>query len=278
MAKGKLLILDISGWIAPSLLANDVQAGPANKDGVLVAGPNRFFARLFELLRLVQPSYLVVACDASRDSLARTELFPAYKANRPPKSEMFARQSKMIYGILKELQFPLQRIARWEADDVAASYAASYSEDVGSTVIASNDKDLHQILDLPRTSIVLPTCAQVTAQQAEERWKVSVPLIRQVQALAGDRADGIPGAPGIGPAKAAKLVQQYGSAAAAKKAADELTPGLKIAMSQFDATLNLRLVTLKRNLPVEELPLWNTPKQPHVRHVLASSGLSAPQI
>jgi DNA polymerase-1 len=273
MSIDSLLLLDVSGWIAADVLGS--HGGAVNAEGVHTEGPGKFFTRLFELLIKQRPSYLVVACDSARETLERKQWFPEYKSKRPEKEPNITAQYQLIYKALKELEFPLCRVDRWEADDVVASYAHQFSEVMDSTVIVSEDKDLHQLLDLKNTTIFKRNGTTFLREHVEKHWGVPVEKIRHVQALAGDSSDGIPGARGIGVKKAVPLVLKYGTAKKAKAAADDLTSGTKIALKAFDAELNLKLVTLNRSLPIpEELPAWTQPTSTHARKVLHRFGLS----
>jgi DNA polymerase-1 len=275
MSNDTLLLVDVSGWIAVALFGNP--GGAANAEGVPVDGPNAFFRRLFALFEQESPGYLMIACDSPSDSLMRKQWFPAYKAKRPPKDEVFALQSKVIYKAMNALELPMCRIDQWEADDVIASYAHQYAGAMEKTIIASNDKDIDQLLDLENVRILKQDGSLFFRKHAETRWGVPVSKIRHVQALAGDSADGIPGAHKIGLKKAVPLILKYGSAKKAKAAAEEQTPGIKISLRNFDADLNLKLVTLHRSLPIpEDLHPWTPPPRSVIQKTLQRFGLTAP--
>lgn len=271
----KLLIIDISGLIARALKGAKVPDNAAPGSRAFKDPIDKFFQRFFSLLASESPNYLVIACDSPRATLSRTDWYPQYKEKRPPKTEVFQKQSALIYEILRELEMPMVKVAKWEADDVIASYVANYSHGITHVVVHSNDKDMHQLLVVPNMRITQPDGVIIRAPQAEARWNVPVNKIRQVQALAGDTTDGIPGAVGIGPAKAAPLIQKYGTAKAVKRCASELSEAQQKSLRDYDPDLNLRLVTLNPSIDIpSELEPWTSPTKKSVNTLLQNSGLS----
>lgn len=141
----------------------------------------------------------------------RRQYFPDYKKKRPSMPEDFVAQLPFIYKVCDLLQLPMVRQEGQEADDLLASLqkkALDYHED-SRVVIASSDKDLHQLVS-PRCSQYDPLKQRFFQEEdVREKWGVEPWQIPHVQALCGDPSDGIPGIPGIGLKTATQWIQTY---------------------------------------------------------------------
>ncbi|MEK7731121.1 MAG: DNA polymerase I, partial [Planctomycetota bacterium] len=212
-----------------------------------------FCSMLFSLIQKRRPDYLAMVMDVSDETVFRRELDPNYKAQRDPAPEALHVQADRIVSILSALGVPIYRLAGFEADDLIATIVERLRNEDVCVYVVSRDKDLEQLLsdrvrlfdpskDAEMDVAALLAAKGYTPQQAVE-----------VQTLAGDSTDNIPGVPGIGPKTAAKLIVQYGSADAVIEHADELTPRMGERVKAFAAQLSItrQLVTLRRDVPFD---------------------------
>lgn len=271
----KLLIFDLAGWIYPPLYA--YPGGETNAQGIPVKGPNEFFRRIFDVIFTERPYSILWAGESSRANLVRTQIYPKYKANRTEKDPVMVEQAKLIQRVLRELQFSVESVAQWEADDVIASICANFCDAFDQVVIASDDKDMDQLLTHQNVVRRKKDGSKWNQEDAKKRWEANeVEDIRQIQALSGDSADNIPGVKGVGLVKASELIKKYKTARATKEAAAEQTPALRRSLEEYDVSLNLKLVTLNPGLPVpQELPPWSPLKKAHINQTLSRFGLFA---
>ena len=176
-----------------------------------------FLNYLIRIREEFAPDYLAVVFDAG--SSQRKELYPEYKATREKMPEDLRESLGRIRSLLDALHHPVVEVEGFEADDVIASLARrvlALEEDI-EAVIVSGDKDFYQLLR-PGLRLFRParggragTSAEwVDESNASERFGVPPDRIIDYLALIGDSSDNVPGAPGIGPKTAVKLIEQYG--------------------------------------------------------------------
>ncbi|CAI9121873.1 DNA polymerase I [Brytella acorum] len=244
-----LVLIDGSGFIFRAFHALPPMASP---DGVPVNAVFGFTNMLTRLLRDHVGTHLAVIFDAGRITF-RNEIYPQYKAHRPPAPEDLIPQFALIRDATAAFGVPGIELPGWEADDLIASYAEAVTRDGGRCTIVSSDKDLMQLVG-PRVELLDPI-KQKPIREAEVIAKFGVPPDRviDVQALMGDSTDNVPGVPGIGPKGAAQLVSEYGDLDAILAAA----PGMKKSKRQEalvnhaeDARVSRRLVTLACDIPL----------------------------
>ena len=190
----------------------------------LPTGAVRLFAtKIFQFVRDgaagIKPTHLAIIFDKSENSF-RKELYPAYKGNRsePPEDLVpqfpLMRRTVQAFGLI-----PIEQ-DRYEADDLIATYAKQARERGADVLIVSADKDLMQLVG-PNVAMFDPASGQAGNVGAREERRIGeaevidyfgVPpsKVIDVQALAGDSTDNVPGAPGIGIKTAAQLIEEYG--------------------------------------------------------------------
>lgn len=212
-----------------------------------------FFQMLLNLLRDRRPDYLAMVLDADETKLQRRALYPAYKAQREPSPEDLHPQVARIIEILTAARVPLLQHEGFEADDLIATLVERLAHPDLEIVIVSRDKDLDQLLR-PGVCLYDPMSDKtLTAETlfAEKGWHPHQAI--DAQTLTGDTTDNVPGVHGIGPKKAAALLQKYGTAAAVMAHADELTPKQRENVLAFAPLLERtrQLVTLVRDVPLE---------------------------
>lgn len=226
-------------------------------DGEPTRGTYYFCRMLFALVDDHRPAYLAMAVDAPRKSTWRRALYPPYKMKRddlgPPPEEVIIQMTR-IKEIVKALGVPIIGAPGFEADDVIASLVDVCASDEVECVVCTRDKDLHQLVG--------PRCRVFDPQESEwcdeakvlERWGVPPHQVVEVQTLAGDTIDNVPGVPGIGLKKALALVQRFGSVDAIMEAAETLTPAVQRALRAADLKLCRQLVELRRDVPLDISP------------------------
>ncbi|RLW69709.1 MAG: DNA polymerase I, partial [gamma proteobacterium symbiont of Stewartia floridana] len=155
-----------------------------------------------------QPHYMAVVFDAPGGSF-RNELYPEYKANRPPMPEDLRCQIEPLHEIVQAMGLPLVMVAGVEADDVIGTLAVQATEAGMETVISTGDKDMAQLVN-PSVSLV-NTMSETTTDElgVVDKFGVRPDQIIDYLALVGDSADNIPGVPKCGPKTAAKWLKSY---------------------------------------------------------------------
>ncbi|WP_437310066.1 5'-3' exonuclease [Sorangium sp. So ce388] len=212
-----------------------------------------------------RPAYLAAAVECPRQDGSsptwRHELYPAYKAARPPKPPELLEQAARVRAIVEAMAIPVLEAPGFEADDaIAAGCARAVAAGLRVVVIAS-DKDLQQLasdrvtLWNPFPSSNIPVV--VGPDEVRARWKVGPELLGDILALAGDPVDGIPGVPGIGPAKAAALLRPHHRLARLLRSAGCVPgkAGENLRAHARAAVLSRQLVTLRADAPIR----WSLP-------------------
>lgn len=209
--------------------------------------------------------YVAVCCDAP--PYWRKDVLPEYKAQREAAPPQAVEQFRRVKERLRADGFLLWSAQGFEADDLLAFAAAAASKDGHRVVIASNDKDTHQLVT--DTVTVLSTMSGVHYTPAEvfNKHGVAPEKIRDFLSLVGDTSDNVPGVPGVGPKTAAALLNEFGTLDAvlaearkppATSDADETgsritKPKLKAALidNAEAALLARRVITLRTDVPID---------------------------
>ena len=218
------------------------------------------------------PTHLAVILDASGKSF-RNEIYPDYKANRPPSPEDLKPQFPLIRDATRAFSLPCIEEPGLEADDLIASYARAACERGWDVTIVSSDKDLMQLVGPHAGGRIemLDTMKNQRIEEPEVEEKFGVPptLVGDVLALMGDAVDNVPGIRGIGPKTATKLIQEHGSLEAALAAAPGMKPS-KLRDNLIEhaemARLSRVLVALKEDcalpVPLDVFKLGEIPPAP----------------
>ena len=218
------------------------------------------------------PTHLAVILDASGKSF-RNEIYPEYKANRPPPPEDLKPQFPLIRDATRAFSLPCIEEPGLEADDLIASYARAACERGWDVTIVSSDKDLMQLVGPHAGGRIemLDTMKNQRIEEPEVEEKFGVPptLVGDVLALMGDAVDNVPGIRGIGPKTATKLIQEHGSLEAALAAAEGMKPS-KLRDNLIEhaemARLSRVLVALKEDcalpVPLDDFKLGEIPPAP----------------
>ena len=183
-------------------------------DGTPTNAAFGFLSMLLKFIEMEQPDALVCAFDKGRPKF-RMEALEQYKAQRPPMDEELKAQFPVIENLLAAMNVPVVALPGWEGDDILGTVAARDEELGYRTLLVTGDKDAYQLAsDLTHivttkrgiTDVVIYGPAEV-----EERYGVTPAQFTDFLGLKGDKADNIPGVPGIGDKKAASMLQAYGN-------------------------------------------------------------------
>ncbi len=226
---------------------------------------------LRSVLDKLQPTHVAVAFDPKGGNF-RNEIYPDYKAHRPPMPEELAMQWPKVWEVTRAFRLPLICIDNFEADDVITTLARRAEKAGWEVTIVSSDKDLMQLVG--GQVHMLDTMKGTTYDPAgvAEKWGVPPSQVHDLLSLTGDTSDNIPGIPGIGPKTAAGLLATYGSLESVLQHAEEVKQP-KRRQSLIDhadaARLAYELVALCDTAPVAE-SLDDLAVQPPDREKLAT--------
>lgn len=215
---------------------------------------------LKSLLRQYNPSQMVVVFDAKGPTFRNT-MYAEYKAHRPPMPDDLRTQIEPLHQIIHALGLPLLCISGVEADDVIGTLAVQASAAGRHVLISTGDKDMAQLVDQHVTLINTMTDTILDPAGVRDKFGVGPELIIDFLALMGDKADNIPGLPGVGEKTAQALLQGLGSIKTLYQRLDDIAAlgfrGSKTIaekMREFKAQLELsyQLATIKTDV---ELPM-----------------------
>lgn len=224
-------------------------------DGTPVNAVSGFCNMLFKLLRDLddseRPSHLAVIFDAGKKTF-RNDIYPEYKAHRPPAPDDLIPQFKIIHDAVEAFNLPSIQLAGYEADDIIATYAKQAESDGSKVTIVSTDKDLMQLVSEDVTMLDTMKNRHIGIEEVTEKFGLGPEKVIEIQALAGDSADNIPGVPGIGVKTAALLLSEYGDLDTLLERAGEIKQNKRrenlIEFADL-ARLSLELVTLSLDVP-----------------------------
>ncbi len=228
-------------------------------DGLPVGAVAGFCNMLWKLLREGltpaegdEPTHFAVIFDAKGDNF-RNEIFPDYKANRPSPPEDLVPQFGLIRQAVVAFGLPSIELAGYEADDLIATYTRLATEAGAEVTVIASDKDLMQLVDGRVSLFDTMKDRRIGAAEVVEKFGVPPEKVVDVQALAGDPVDNVPGVPGIGVKTAAQLIGEYGDLETLLARAGEIKqPKRRQNLLEFagQARISRRLVELDRNAPV----------------------------
>src|SRR6202795_4945970 len=188
---------------------------PLNRksDGLQVNAVLGFCNMLWKLLRDMpednRPTHLAIVFDKSEITF-RNKLYPDYKAHRPPAPDDLIPQFALIREAVRAFDLPCLEQGGFEADDLIATYARLAGERGATATIVSSDKDLMQLVTDKVTMYDTMKDRRIGIAEVIEKFGVPPEKVVEVQALAGDSTDNVPGVPGIGIKTAAQLIVEYG--------------------------------------------------------------------
>jgi DNA polymerase-1 len=224
LAKGDhLFLVDGSSYIFRAYHA----LPPLNRksDGLQVNAVLGFCNMLWKLLRDMppgdRPTHLAIVFDKSEVTF-RNQIYADYKAHRPPAPDDLIPQFAFIRQAVRAFDLPCLEQAGFEADDLIATYVRQACQRGATATIVSSDKDLMQLVTDCVTMYDTMKDRRIGIAEVIEKFGVPPEKVVEVQALAGDSTDNVPGVPGIGVKTAAQLIVEYGDLETLLKRAGEI--------------------------------------------------------
>jgi DNA polymerase-1 len=227
-----------------------------NPNGTPVNAVFGFTKMLMKLLEGTKADHIAVIFDRARKTF-RSDIYANYKAHRPPPPDELIPQFELVREATRAMNVPAIDMEGFEADDLIATYAKQAATDGAAVTIVSSDKDLMQLVDDNITMFDPMKNKIIGPEEVFEKFGVEPKLVIDVQALAGDSADNVPGVQGIGIKTAALLINEYGTLDDVLARAGEIKQNKRREnlIEQADMALISRdLVTLKVDVPID-IPL-----------------------
>ena len=255
VAKGShVYLVDGSGYIFRAFHALPPLTRPS--DGLPVGAVHGFCAMLWKLLEEMKaseaPTHLAVIFDASEKTF-RNEIYKEYKAHRPPAPEELVPQFPLIRDAVKAFNVACLEQLGFEADDLIATYTRDVVAAGGDVTIVSSDKDLMQLIKPGVTMFDGMKNKKIGPDEVYEKFGVPPDKVVDIQSLAGDSTDNVPGVPGIGVKTAAELINHYGDLDSLLERAGEIKqPKRREKLIEFaeQARISRELVRLKDDVPL----------------------------
>jgi DNA polymerase-1 len=226
--------------------------GLANSRGLPTNAVFGFTRMLIKLMQERAPRFVGIYFDAKGPTF-RHEIYPEYKANRPPMPEELVVQLPYIKKVTAGFRIPVIEMAGYEADDLIGTCARKADAAGHRVVIVTGDKDFMQLVT-ERITIWDPMKEVVIDRESLQRdFQLDPSQIIDMMGLSGDSADNVPGVPGIGPKTALKLIQEHGSMAALYENLDAVSAKKqreKLGEFREQAFLSRRLVTIDTEAPL----------------------------
>jgi DNA polymerase-1 len=271
-----LYLIDGSSYIYRAYYAIKHLSSPDGHPTNAIYG---FIQMLLKLIKDYNPQHVAVVFDAGRTTF-RTEMYPAYKANRAAMPEDLRVQMEPIREVVRAFNIPTLELKGYEADDIIGALAGRFADQGGNVVVVTGDKDLMQIVTDRVTLLDTMKARTSGVSEVLERFGVEPHLVIDILGLAGDSSDNIPGVPGIGEKTAIKLILEFGSLDKLLERADEIKGknGEKIREFREQAILSRRLATIECNVPLDvdlETLTFNEPNQQALNAFFKKYGFSS---
>ena len=255
-APHRLYLVDGSGYIFRAYHA--LPPLTRKSDGMPIGAVSGFCNMLASLRERAEAdgalSHMAVIFDAGRETF-RNEIYPAYKANRSETPEDLIPQFAPIRDAVRAFSLACIEMEGYEADDLIATYARQAREQGMEVVVVSSDKDLMQLVR-PGVALYDPMKNRsIGAPEVMEKFGVAPDKVVDVQSLAGDSTDNVPGVPGIGIKTAAELINTYGDLDTLLARAAEIKQPKRresLLSNAEKARISRQLVLLKDDVPVKE--------------------------
>jgi DNA polymerase I len=204
--KKQIIIVDCYG-----LLFRAYHSMPplTNKDGTPVGAVYGVITMLLKILSQIEHTHIVIICDSGSKSF-RNDIYPEYKAHRPPAPEDLVPQFALLREAVLALGLKLVEKIGFEADDLIATFATEFAKEKYQVVVVSSDKDLMQLIK--DDSVVMYDAMKnkyLFEEHVQQKFGVLPNQLLDLLALVGDSADNIPGVPSIGPKTATELLLEF---------------------------------------------------------------------
>ena len=252
-------LIDGSGYIFRAYYA--LPPLTRKSDGLPTGAVSGFCSMLFKLLEdsksienLQKPTHFAVIFDSARKTF-RNEIYSDYKANRSEAPDDLAPQFEYIRKSVLAFNLPSVELMNYEADDLIATYVDEILSLGAKVTIVSSDKDLMQLYK-KNVRIFDPMKNKfINEDDIHNKFGVDASKVIDVQALAGDSSDNVPGVPGIGVKTAAELINKYGTLEKLLKSAHEIKQNKRretLIENKDKAIISKQLVTLKHDAPINQ--------------------------
>ncbi len=255
----RLHLVDGSGFIFRAFHA--LPPLTRKSDGLPVGAVAGFCNMLFRMLEegraSERPTHMAVIFDFSSKTF-RNAIYPLYKAQRPEPPAELVPQFALIRDATRAFNLACIETEGWEADDIIATYARRAAREGATVTVVSSDKDLMQLVDDRIAMFDGMKGKPIGRDEVIEKFGVPPEKVVDVQALAGDSVDNVPGAPGIGIKTAAQLIEEYGDVETLlARAAEIKQPKRRQTLLDHaeQVRISKRLVTLADDVP--DLPGWD---------------------
>jgi len=252
-------LIDGSGYIFRAYYA--LPPLSRKSDGLPTGAVSGFCSMLFRLLEdsrsddsIHRPTHFAVIFDSARKNF-RNDIYSEYKANRSEAPEDLVPQFEYIRKSVEAFNLPSIELSNYEADDLIATYTKQIIKVGAKVTVISSDKDLMQLVS-DKVRLYDPMKSKVLGEkEVVEKFGVKPNQVIDVQSLAGDSSDNIPGVPGIGIKTASELINKYKTLDVLLKKADEIPQNKRretLLANKNKALLSRQLVTLKDDVPVKD--------------------------
>jgi DNA polymerase I len=254
-------LIDGSGYIFRAYYA--LPPLSRKSDGLPTGAVSGFCSMLFKLLEdsraddsIHKPTHFAVIFDSARKNF-RNDIYSEYKANRAEAPDDLAPQFAYIRKSVEAFNLPSIELLNYEADDLIATYAKQITNAGAKVTVISSDKDLMQLVS-KKIRLYDPMKSKVIGEkEVLEKFGVKPSQVIDVQSLAGDSSDNVPGVPGIGVKTAAELINKYKNLDTLLKKASEIPQNKRretLLENKDKALLSRQLVTLKNDVPIKDDP------------------------
>jgi DNA polymerase-1 len=251
-------LIDGSGYIFRAYYA--LPPLTRKSDGLPTGAVSGFCSMLFKLLEdsksnenLQKPTHFAVIFDSARKTF-RNEIYSDYKANRAEAPDDLAPQFEYIRKSVLAFNLPSVDLLNYEADDLIATYVDKILKAGAKVTIVSSDKDLMQLYKKDVRIFDPMKNKFINEEDVFKKFGVDASKVIDVQALAGDSSDNVPGVPGIGVKTAAELINKYGTLDKLLKSTHEIKQNKRretLIENKDKALISKELVTLKHDAPVD---------------------------
>ncbi len=258
-----LILVDGSSYLFRAYHVMERQRQLTNSSGEPTGAILVVVNMLRKLMNTYQPERIAIVFDAPGKTF-RNDIYPEYKANRPPMPDDLRSQIEPLHSIIRAMGLPLVIESGVEADDVIGTLATQATAQGVSTLVSTSDKDMAQLVDDSVTLINTMTDTVMDADGVKEKFGVTPNQMIDYLTLVGDSVDNVPGVPKCGPKTAAKWLDAYQDLDNLVARADEIKgkvgENLRGALDQLP--LSKELVTIKRDVELAESIDDLVPKTP----------------
>ena len=249
-----LFLIDGSGFIFRAFYAIPLLT---NSQGIPINAVYGYCNMILNIYEKFKPEQMIVVFDTKKKTF-RSDIYKEYKSNRTDPPEELIPQFSIIRDATDALQIPRLEMDGYEADDIIATYTKQAEEKGVSVTIISSDKDLMQLVNKNTKMYDSMKDKLIGVKEVKEKFGVEPSKVIDVQALAGDRIDNIPGVSGIGVKTAAELINNFNSLENVLAKVNEIKQPKRrqILIDEKDkALISKKLVTLKCNVDIKKYDL-----------------------